>query len=70
MSVGAVAQLDAHPPRMRIVTGSILTSGNIFSWIFGHEIISTANLSLPLIQIGQCQLLVKGHDHDHSWLEL
>ena len=31
--------------------GSIITSGNSFSWRFGHEIISTAILSLPLIQV-------------------
>ena len=39
---------------MRTVAGSILTPGNILSWsLIGHEIISTAILSLPLIQEGQ-----------------
>ena len=44
-----VARSDAHLPGMQAVVGSILTSGNILSR-FGHEIISTASLSLPLIQ--------------------
>ena len=50
-SAGAVAQSDARPPGMRMVMGSILTSGNILSW--SHEIISTAILSLRPIQEGQ-----------------
>ena len=41
---GPVAQSDAHPPGMRMVAGSILES---------NEIISTAILSLLLIQVGQ-----------------
>ena len=45
---GAVALSDPHPPDMWMVTGSILTFVE-----FGHEIISTAILSLPLIQEGQ-----------------
>ena len=49
---GAVARSDVRPPSRRTVAGSILTSGNILSWS-GHEIISTAILSLPLIQEGQ-----------------
>ena len=43
---GAVARLDARPPGMWTVAGSILTSGNILPW-------SLAILSLPLIQEGQ-----------------
>ena len=50
----AVARSDACPLGMQTVVGSILTSGNILSWRFnGHEIISMAILSLPLIQKGQ-----------------
>ena len=48
-----VAGSDVHLPGMRTVVGSILTSGNIFSWKFGPEIISMAILSLMLIQVGQ-----------------
>ena len=48
-----VAGSDVHLLGMRTVAGSILTSGNIFSWKFGPEIISTAILSLMLIQVGQ-----------------
>ena len=50
---GAVAWSDARPPGLQTIAGSILTCGNIF-----REIISTAILSLPLIQEGQ--LLVTG----------
>ena len=57
---GAVAQSDVHPPGMRTVAGLILTSGNILSWLFGHEIISTAILSLPLIQVGQLSVTGEG----------
>ena len=45
--------LDAHLPGLKTVAGSILTSGKILSLRFGHENISTAILSLPLIQEGQ-----------------
>ena len=44
---------------MRTVAGSILMSGNIISWNFVHEIISTAILSLPLIQEGQLSVTGK-----------
>ena len=50
---GTVARSDVRPPGIRIVAGLILTSGNILSWRLSHEIISTAILSLPLIQEGQ-----------------
>ena len=44
--------LDARPPGMRTVAGSILTSGKTFmlSWKFGNDKISTAIPSFPLIQ--------------------
>ena len=51
-------------PGMRTVAGSILTSDNIFSWRFGHEIIYTTILSLPLIQVGQSS----GTGEIMSWL--
>ena len=51
---GAGAQLDAHPPGMRTVVGSILTSGKkFFRWDLVMKKISTTILSLPLIQEGQ-----------------
>ena len=50
---GAVARSDARPPDMRTVTGSIMSFVEI-----GHEIISTAILSLPLKK-GSCQSLAK-----------
>ena len=50
---GAVARSNARPPGIRTVAGSILTFGNIFSWIFGHEIISRAILFQPLLQVEQ-----------------
>ena len=31
-SPGAVARLDAHPPSMGTIVGSIITSGNTLSW--------------------------------------
>ena len=46
---GAVARSDARPPGMRPVAGSILMSGNIFSWRFDHEIISTADSSKTVV---------------------
>ena len=30
----ALGRSDAHPPGLRMVAGSILTSGNILSWRF------------------------------------
>ena len=42
---GMIARSDACPPGMRTVAGSILK--------IGHEIISMAILSFPLIQEGQ-----------------
>ena len=48
-----VARSDARPPSMQAVVGSIFTSSNIVLRSFGHEVISTASLSLPLIQEGQ-----------------
>ena len=32
-----VAQLDAHPPGMQMVAGSILWSGNILIWRLGMK---------------------------------
>ena len=57
-----VAGSDAHLPGMRTMAGSVLTSDNIFSWKCGPEIISTAILSLMLIQVGQ--LSVTGESMD------
>ena len=40
----------------QVVAGSILRFGNVHSLVeIDHEIISTAILSLPLIQVGQMQ---------------
>ena len=52
---GPVAWSDEHSPDMQMVAVSILGSGNIlYSFVeTGHEIISMAILSLPLIQAGQ-----------------
>ena len=61
---GKLAPSDQHPPDMRRVTGSVsawYVDGHGFdphvrqhSFVdIGHEIISTAILSLPLIQEGQ-----------------
>ena len=44
-----VTRSDARPFGVQTVAGSILGSDETF----GHEIISTAILSLPLIQVGQ-----------------
>ena len=57
---GPVARSDAHPPGMRPVASSILGSGNILHFVeIGHEIISTAILSLLLIQVGQLSVAGK-----------
>ena len=48
-----VARWDAHLPGIQTVAGLILRSGKTFSVDIGHEIISTAIVSLPLIQEGQ-----------------
>ena len=54
---GAVARSDARPPGMRTVAGSIFGQDSVVE--IGHEnknqkqIISTAILSLPLIQVRQ-----------------
>ena len=53
-----MARLDACLPGMRIVMGSIPTTGNIVLWRLVHEIISTAILSFLLIQ--EEQLSVTG----------
>ena len=57
---GTIAQSDAPPPGMQAVTGSILTSSNIFFVEIGHEVLSTAILSLPLIQAGQLSVTGEG----------
>ena len=45
---------DARPPGMRTVAGSIFMLVRLHSFVkIGHAIISTAILSLPLIQEGQ-----------------
>ena len=51
---GPVAELDVPQPGMRTGAGSILGSGNS-----RDEIISTAILSLLLIQVGQLLVLAK-----------
>ena len=53
---GAVARSAACPLGIQAAPSSILTSSTFFR--FGHEIISTAILSLPLIQ--EEQLSVTG----------
>ena len=47
------------PTGIQEVTGSILGPATRLLYGFGHEIISTVILSLPLIQEGSCQLLAK-----------
>ena len=44
---------------IQTVAGAILRSGKIFFVEIGHEIISTAILSLPLIQVGQLSVTYK-----------
>ena len=53
VQLAPVAQLDVHWPGLWTVVGSILGSCNIPFVEIGHEVISTAILSLPLIQVGQ-----------------
>ena len=48
---GRLARSDAPPPGMGMVAGMILWSSSFM--VTGHEIISTAILSLSLIQVGQ-----------------
>ena len=53
---GAVARSDPHPPGMQTVTDGHRFDPHVWqhSFVeFGHEIISTAILFLPLIQEGQ-----------------
>ena len=58
---GMLGESDV-PSDIQEVAGSILGSGHRFVEI-GHEIISTAILSLPLIQEGQ--LSVTGENYGH-----
>ena len=53
-----VARSNVCPPGMRTAVGLILTSCKTFSWRYGHVRISTAILSIPLIQ--EVQLSVNG----------
>ena len=57
--LGVLARSDAPPPGVQTVVGSILdpAKGNILSWRFGHEILSTVILSLPLTQVGQLSVI-------------
>ena len=49
-----VAQLDARPtPDQEVADSTPAEVGNIPSWRFDHEILSTVILSHPLIQEGQ-----------------
>ena len=48
-----VAQLDARPTREEVADSTPAEIGNIPSWRFDHEILSTIILSHPLIQEGQ-----------------
>ena len=48
-----VAWWDALPPGIQTVEGLILRSTKTLFWGIGQEIISTAILSLSLIQVGQ-----------------
>ena len=50
---GTLARSDAHLPGMRMVMGLILTSSKILLLRLVMKYISTAILSLPLIQEGQ-----------------
>ena len=49
--LGMVARSDAHLPSIQMVASSILQSGKYSFLVIGHEIISTAILSQPLIQL-------------------
>ena len=54
---GVVARSETCLLGMQVVSSSIPTSSTFFR--FGHEIISTAILSLPLIQEEQLSVLAK-----------
>ena len=56
---GLVARLDECPPGILMVTGSSSSPGKHFFIEIGHEIISKAILSLPLIQVEQLSVTGK-----------
>ena len=56
---GLEVRSDVRPPGMQFVVGSILGSGKHSFIEIGHEIISMAILSLPLIQVGQLSVTVE-----------
>ena len=60
LSAGTLARLDTPLPGMR--RSRVQSSGPAkHSFVeIGHEIISTAILSLPLIQAGQLSVMAKG----------
>ena len=59
MTPGAGAQSDARRPGMRMVVGSILTSGNIFSWSLVMKWFLWPFSPFHWFKKGSCHLLVK-----------
>ena len=53
--LGPVARSDARPPGMQTVAGLILGVQQHSFVEIGHESISMAILSLPLIQVSDCR---------------